>query len=75
MYVFFMQRWTHPHPSDGTGCRAISFFAYGNGKRIFTDLNGGYETSLVHMAAAITAGEYAFISIAVTSIGPLISFL
>ncbi|CAG8473606.1 8586_t:CDS:2 [Paraglomus occultum] len=36
--------------------RAIHFFAYGNGKRIITELNGGAETSLVHTSAAILAG-------------------
>ncbi|RHZ71065.1 hypothetical protein Glove_262g30 [Diversispora epigaea] len=36
--------------------RAINFFTYGNGKRLLIDWNGGDETSLVHLAAAITAG-------------------
>ncbi|CAG8557635.1 5331_t:CDS:2 [Paraglomus brasilianum] len=36
--------------------RAIHFFAYGNGKRIITELNGGVETALVHTSAAILAG-------------------
>ncbi|CAG8450343.1 7365_t:CDS:10 [Ambispora leptoticha] len=36
--------------------RAINFFAYGNGKRILTDLNGGQETAMVHGIAAILAG-------------------
>ncbi|CAG8504788.1 9912_t:CDS:10 [Ambispora gerdemannii] len=36
--------------------RAITFFTYGNGKRILTDLNGGKETATVHTLAAALAG-------------------
>ncbi|ORX96882.1 mitochondrial carrier protein [Basidiobolus meristosporus CBS 931.73] len=36
--------------------RAIYFAAYGSGKRFLSDLNGGKETSLVHLSAAASAG-------------------
>ncbi|KAI9475773.1 MAG: mitochondrial carrier domain-containing protein [Benjaminiella poitrasii] len=36
--------------------RAINFYTYGNGKRIFTELNHGKETSIVHLTSAATAG-------------------
>ncbi|KAG0374238.1 hypothetical protein BGX24_010644 [Mortierella sp. AD032] len=36
--------------------RAISFAAYGNGKKFFAELNHGKETALVHLAAAANAG-------------------
>ena len=37
--------------------RAISFFAYGNGKRIISErFNDGQEAAWVHMSAAATAG-------------------
>ncbi|RIA90225.1 mitochondrial pyrimidine nucleotide transporter [Glomus cerebriforme] len=36
--------------------RSINFFTYGNGKRILTELNGGQETSLIHLTAAFIAG-------------------
>ncbi|KAK9766676.1 Pyrimidine nucleotide transporter, mitochondrial, variant 2 [Basidiobolus ranarum] len=36
--------------------RAIHFAAYGNGKRILTELNGGKESSLIHLSAAASAG-------------------
>ncbi|CAG8541223.1 10786_t:CDS:2 [Diversispora eburnea] len=36
--------------------RAINFFTYGNGKRLLIEWNGGDETTLVHLTAAITAG-------------------
>ncbi|GAA5805492.1 hypothetical protein HPULCUR_011008 [Helicostylum pulchrum] len=36
--------------------RSINFFTYGNGKRIFTELNHGKETAGVHLLSAATAG-------------------
>ncbi|KAK9766862.1 Pyrimidine nucleotide transporter, mitochondrial [Basidiobolus ranarum] len=36
--------------------RAINFAAYGNGKRILTEMNGGKESSIIHLTAAATAG-------------------
>lgn len=37
--------------------RAINFWAYGNGKRVYADLmNGGKESAGVHLMAAATAG-------------------
>ncbi|KAI7890240.1 mitochondrial carrier domain-containing protein [Mucor mucedo] len=36
--------------------RAINFYTYGNGKKIFTELNHGKETAVVHLASAATAG-------------------
>lgn len=37
--------------------RAIHFYTYGNGKKFYTDLNHGKETSIVHLASAATAGK------------------
>lgn len=39
--------------------RAINFATYGNGKKFFTEMNGGKETSLVHLSSAATAGTEA----------------
>ncbi|KAF9916303.1 hypothetical protein BX616_004088 [Lobosporangium transversale] len=36
--------------------RAINFAAYGNGKKFYTDLNNGKETTFVHLSSAISAG-------------------
>lgn len=36
--------------------RAINFYTYGNGKKIYTELNHGRETPIVHLASAATAG-------------------
>ncbi|PKK80059.1 mitochondrial carrier protein RIM2 [Rhizophagus irregularis] len=36
--------------------RSINFFTYGNGKRFLTELNGGQETSWIHLSAALIAG-------------------
>ncbi|ORE04734.1 mitochondrial carrier [Rhizopus microsporus var. microsporus] len=36
--------------------RSINFFTYGNGKRIYTELNNGKETAGVHLISAATAG-------------------
>ncbi|KAF1804998.1 mitochondrial carrier domain-containing protein [Mucor lusitanicus] len=36
--------------------RSINFFMYGNGKKWFTNLNGGKETPGVHLISAATAG-------------------
>ncbi|ORX78565.1 mitochondrial carrier [Basidiobolus meristosporus CBS 931.73] len=36
--------------------RAINFAAYGNGKRILVEMNGGKESSVIHLTAAATAG-------------------
>ncbi|KAJ9057116.1 Pyrimidine nucleotide transporter, mitochondrial [Entomophthora muscae] len=36
--------------------RSIYFFSYGNGKKLLTELNGGQETSAVHLASAACAG-------------------
>ncbi|KAL9540324.1 hypothetical protein MBANPS3_009737 [Mucor bainieri] len=36
--------------------RAINFYAYGNGKKFFSELNHGKETAIVHLASAATAG-------------------
>ncbi|KAF8979298.1 hypothetical protein BGZ46_005616 [Entomortierella lignicola] len=36
--------------------RAINFATYGNGKKFYTELNHGKETTLVHLSSAITAG-------------------
>ncbi|KAF9162837.1 hypothetical protein BGX20_001569 [Mortierella sp. AD010] len=36
--------------------RAINFAAYGNGKKYFTDLNHGNESTLVHLSSAAMAG-------------------
>ncbi|KAI7905883.1 mitochondrial carrier domain-containing protein [Cokeromyces recurvatus] len=36
--------------------RAINFYTYGNGKRLFTELNQGKETPIVHLTSAATAG-------------------
>ncbi|KAI0221592.1 Pyrimidine nucleotide transporter, mitochondrial, partial [Massospora cicadina] len=36
--------------------RSIYFFAYGNGKRLATELNGGEENSMVHLTSAASAG-------------------
>ncbi|KAI7878727.1 mitochondrial carrier domain-containing protein [Mucor mucedo] len=36
--------------------RSINFFTYGNGKRIYTELNHGKETAGVHLISAATAG-------------------
>ncbi|KAG0209090.1 hypothetical protein BGX33_005832 [Mortierella sp. NVP41] len=36
--------------------RAINFATYGNGKKFYTDLNNGKETTLVHLSSAATAG-------------------
>ena len=37
--------------------RAIYFACYNQGKHIFTDLNHGKESSLVHVCSAVTAGK------------------
>lgn len=37
--------------------RSINFFMYGNGKKWYTELNGGKETAGVHLISAATAGE------------------
>lgn len=37
--------------------RSINFFAYGNGKKFFTNMNGGKETTGVHLISAATAGK------------------
>ncbi|RKP07006.1 mitochondrial carrier domain-containing protein, partial [Thamnocephalis sphaerospora] len=39
--------------------RAIQFAVYGNGKRLLTELNGGKESSLIHLVSAATAGKHA----------------
>ncbi|KAI8352542.1 mitochondrial carrier domain-containing protein [Mortierella sp. GBAus27b] len=36
--------------------RAINFATYGNGKRFYTEMNHGVESTSVHLASAITAG-------------------
>ncbi|KAI8055225.1 mitochondrial carrier domain-containing protein [Syncephalis plumigaleata] len=36
--------------------RAIQFAVYGNGKQLLTNLNGGKESSLIHLTAAASAG-------------------
>ncbi|KAG0349413.1 hypothetical protein BG004_006442 [Podila humilis] len=36
--------------------RAINFATYGNGKKFYTELNGGKETTFVHLTSAATAG-------------------
>ncbi|KAI9281052.1 mitochondrial carrier domain-containing protein [Sporodiniella umbellata] len=36
--------------------RSINFFTYGNGKKFYTELNGGKETAGVHLISAATAG-------------------
>ncbi|KAF9113924.1 hypothetical protein BGX27_000523 [Mortierella sp. AM989] len=36
--------------------RAINFATYGNGKKFYTELNGGKETTIVHLSSAVTAG-------------------
>ncbi|KAF7728922.1 hypothetical protein EC973_005317 [Apophysomyces ossiformis] len=36
--------------------RSINFFTYGNGKKIYTELNDGKETAGVHLISAATAG-------------------
>ncbi|KAF9963481.1 hypothetical protein BGZ65_003035 [Modicella reniformis] len=36
--------------------RAINFATYGNGKKLYTELNNGVESTPVHLASAITAG-------------------
>ncbi|KAK9667539.1 Pyrimidine nucleotide transporter, mitochondrial [Basidiobolus ranarum] len=36
--------------------RAINFAAYGNGKRILTEMNGGKDSPMVHLTAAASAG-------------------
>ncbi|CAO3671557.1 unnamed protein product [Rhizopus stolonifer] len=36
--------------------RSINFFTYGNGKKIYTELNNGKETAGVHLISAATAG-------------------
>ena len=37
--------------------RSINFFVYGNGKKFYTDKNGGKETAGVHLVSAATAGK------------------
>lgn len=37
--------------------RSINFFTYGNGKKIYTELNHGKETAAVHLVSAATAGK------------------
>jgi solute carrier family 25 protein 33/36 len=37
--------------------RAINFYTYGNGKKVFTELNQGMETPVVHLISAATAGK------------------
>jgi solute carrier family 25 protein 33/36 len=36
--------------------RSINFFTYGNGKKVYTELNHGKETAGVHLVSAATAG-------------------
>ncbi|KAG1161103.1 hypothetical protein G6F37_003368 [Rhizopus arrhizus] len=36
--------------------RSINFFTYGNGKKMYTELNYGKETAAVHLVSAATAG-------------------
>ncbi|KAI7862068.1 mitochondrial carrier domain-containing protein [Spinellus fusiger] len=36
--------------------RSINFYTYGNGKRFYTELNHGKETTAVHLISAATAG-------------------
>ncbi|KAI8889319.1 mitochondrial carrier [Backusella circina FSU 941] len=36
--------------------RAINFYTYGNGKKLFAELNQGKETPAVHLISAATAG-------------------
>jgi solute carrier family 25 protein 33/36 len=36
--------------------RSINFYTYGNGKKLYTELNGGRETPMVHLISAATAG-------------------
>jgi solute carrier family 25 protein 33/36 len=37
--------------------RSINFFTYGNGKKMYTELNYGKETAAVHLVSAATAGK------------------
>lgn len=37
--------------------RSINFFMYGNGKKWYTEMNGGKETAGVHLISAATAGK------------------
>ncbi|KAI8394275.1 mitochondrial carrier domain-containing protein [Radiomyces spectabilis] len=36
--------------------RSINFYTYGNGKKLYTELNHGKETAAVHLVSAATAG-------------------
>ncbi|ORZ17234.1 mitochondrial carrier domain-containing protein [Absidia repens] len=36
--------------------RSINFYTYGNGKKLYTELNHGKETPMVHLISAATAG-------------------
>ncbi|CAO3617430.1 unnamed protein product [Cunninghamella blakesleeana] len=36
--------------------RSINFYTYGNGKKLYTELNHGKETPMVHLLSAATAG-------------------
>ncbi|KAI1320491.1 hypothetical protein EDD11_000876 [Mortierella claussenii] len=36
--------------------RAINFATYGNGKKFYTSLNNGQETTVVYLASAVTSG-------------------
>jgi solute carrier family 25, member 33/36 len=38
--------------------RAIYFACYNHGKTMFTDMNQGNESSLVHVSAAVSAGTF-----------------
>ncbi|KAG0168392.1 hypothetical protein DFQ28_008429 [Apophysomyces sp. BC1034] len=38
--------------------RSINFFTYGNGKKMYTELNDGRETPGVHLVSAATAGIF-----------------
>lgn len=42
--------------------RSINFFTYGNGKKLYTELNHGKETPAVHLMSAATAGKIIYIS-------------
>lgn len=39
-----------------SGSRSINFYTYGNGKKLYTELNHNKETPIVHLVSAATAG-------------------
>ncbi|ORY29923.1 mitochondrial carrier [Rhizoclosmatium globosum] len=54
--IFALWKGLGPNLVGVVPARAIYFSSYNHGKQFYTSLNGGKETSIVHMLSAATAG-------------------